>query len=137
MKKNVTNINVKHSLTVQLLIFFISVFEVLDNDTIVDLSREIQNGKVILCDDINEIENDTKTSKICKTILSTIVKAFISFKFYYLGRNETLVVMPPVYDKLEKSGESDTEYSSSFCTQFSVLLSRKMKQFTRNTVSYN
>lgn len=44
------------------------VFEVLDNDTIVDLSREIQNGKVILCDDIDAMENDVKTSKLCKFI---------------------------------------------------------------------
>lgn len=43
-----------------------SVFEVLDNDTIIDLTREIQNGKVILCDDIDEMENTEPTSKLCE-----------------------------------------------------------------------
>lgn len=57
--------------------FYFSVFEVLDNDTIVELSREIQNGKVILCDDINEMENNIPTSKICK--LRQLKKIIIIF----------------------------------------------------------
>lgn len=89
------------------------VFEVLDNDTIVELSREIQNGKVIMCDDIDEMENNVPTSKLC--------------------RNETLVMLPPVFDDLPELNKSDVEYSSTFSTQFSILLARKTKQFVRNS----
>ncbi|XP_025205078.1 ATP-binding cassette sub-family G member 4-like [Melanaphis sacchari] len=88
------------------------VFEVLDNDTITDLTREIQNGKVILCDDLDEMENGMATSKLC--------------------RNDTLITLPPVFDnELDKI---EAEYPSSFSTQFSILLARKTKQFSRNTI---
>ncbi|XP_015366399.1 PREDICTED: ATP-binding cassette sub-family G member 1-like [Diuraphis noxia] len=89
------------------------VFEVLDNDTIVDLTREIQNGKVILCDDLDEMENGMATSKLCRT--------------------DTLITLPPVFDDAPKVDQSEAEYPSSFSTQFSILLARKTKQFCRNS----
>ncbi|XP_060877169.1 ATP-binding cassette sub-family G member 4-like [Metopolophium dirhodum] len=89
------------------------VFEVLDNDTIVDLTREIQNGKVILCDDLDEMENGMATSKLCRT--------------------DTLITLPPVFDDVPEVDQSEAEYPSSFGTQFSILLARKIKQFCRNT----
>jgi len=49
---------------------------VLDNDTIVDLTREIQNGKVILCDDLDEMENGMATSKLCKCCTNSKPKFF-------------------------------------------------------------
>ncbi|VVC34098.1 ABC transporter-like,P-loop containing nucleoside triphosphate hydrolase,AAA+ ATPase domain,ABC [Cinara cedri] len=88
------------------------IFEVLDNgvDTILELTREIQNGKIILCDDINVMENDKPNTK-------------------RLSRNEALE-----FEKLSKLDKTHSEYSSSFNTQFSILLSRKMKQTFRNTI---
>lgn len=55
---------------VTIFFYYFPVFEVLDNDTIVDLSREIQNGKVILCDDVEETENNipSSNSKLCKLL---------------------------------------------------------------------
>uniref|UniRef100_A0A2S2RAU7 ATP-binding cassette sub-family G member 1 n=1 Tax=Sipha flava TaxID=143950 RepID=A0A2S2RAU7_9HEMI len=91
------------------------VFEVLDNDTIVELTKEIQNGKMILCDDLDEMEKNVSTSKLC--------------------RNETLIALPPVFDDHKSQiKESDLEYPSSFSTQFSILLERKTKQFIRNKI---
>jgi len=65
--------------------FCFPVFEVLDNDTIVELSREIQNGKVIMCDDIDEMENKVPTSKLCKLPITLITKKFYlsHLKTYY------------------------------------------------------
>lgn len=53
------------------MLFFFSVFEVLQNDTITEFSRQIQNGKVILCDDLDEMENNVTTSKLCKFVYSS------------------------------------------------------------------
>lgn len=54
---------------------------------------------------------------------------------FCLGRNDTLITLPPVFDDTVELDKSEAEYSSSFYTQFSILLARKTKQFTRNTVS--
>lgn len=53
----------------------------------------------------------------------------------FIGRNETLVELPPVFDDLNEYKNSDAAYSSSFGTQFSIILTRKIKQISRNTVS--
>ncbi|XP_050525010.1 ATP-binding cassette subfamily G member 4-like [Daktulosphaira vitifoliae] len=91
------------------------VFEVLDNDTIKNLNREIQNGKIILCDEINESEKKPPVAKLC--------------------RNETLAVLPRVFDNLESSNKKYPGHSSSFLTQFSIILDRKTKQILRNSTA--
>lgn len=67
----------------------------------------------------------------------TQLRICILIKVHFSGRNETLITLPPVYEDLPEIDQSDTEYSSSFSTQFSILLARKTKQFVRNTVSLN
>jgi len=73
------------------------------------------------------------TSKLCK--LPRLLTKYFLYISDYLGRNDTLITLPPVFDDVEELDKSEAEYPSSFSTQFSILLARKTKQFSRNTVS--
>lgn len=69
------------------------------------------------------------------SVTLTLLMKYFSYITYYLGRTDTLITLPPVFDDVPELDQSEAEYPSSFGTQFSILLARKMKQFCRNTVS--
>lgn len=80
------------------------------------------------------MENGMATSKLCKCFSNSGRNSFL-YITYYLGRTDTLITLPPVFDDVPKEDQSEAEYPSSFNTQFSILLARKTKQFCRNSVS--
>jgi len=80
------------------------------------------------------MENGMATSKLCKYWPNS-KRNFFLYITYYLGRTDTLITLPPVFDDMPEVDQAEAEYPSSFSTQFSILLARKTKQFCRNSVS--